>query len=98
MINAIQTAYYLRAMNPSETESLIQIASECGLDVEQFTADLASDNTEQTLMTEVSFARRAPIRGFPSLVLDVKKKQWSITLDYKDHQRSLSEINYLLSP
>ncbi|MEH6582582.1 MAG: DsbA family protein, partial [Halioglobus sp.] len=40
MIDAIQQAYYLRAMNPSDNSTLIALASELGLDVTQFSEDL----------------------------------------------------------
>ncbi len=36
MIHAIQNAYYLRAMNPSDTATLIELAGEIGLNKQQF--------------------------------------------------------------
>ncbi len=97
MINAIQKAYYLRAMNPSENQTLIQIANECGLDSQQFETDLGSKKTQQTLMDEVNFARQAPIRGFPSLVLQISSQHMPVTLDYKNHTVSLASIQQILA-
>lgn len=97
MITAIQKAYYLRAMNPSEVDTLVQLAEECHLDVEQFADDLASQQTEDTLQVEIDFSRNAPIRGFPSLLLESQGQFWVITVDYKNHLVSLGEINQALS-
>ena len=47
MIRAIQDAYYLRAMNPSDDSTLIALAVEQGLDEVQFVKDLASDQVRQ---------------------------------------------------
>ena len=42
MIDAIQRAYYLRAMNPSDLETLEALAEELGLDAERFAAEIRS--------------------------------------------------------
>jgi len=46
MIEAIQRGYYLRAMNPSEPETLAKLAGEIGLDVMEFSHGLLSVDTE----------------------------------------------------
>ena len=46
MIEAIQTAYYLKARNPSDRTTLIELAQDLGLDVEQFAHDLDHPNTQ----------------------------------------------------
>ena len=47
MIDAIQQAYYLRAMNPSDNSTLINLAEELGLNRHQFAADLRSPETSR---------------------------------------------------
>ena len=69
MIEAIQHGYYLRAMNPSETDILVQFADELSLDTAIFAEDLESSETHQKLSEQMVFTRQAPISGFPSLAL-----------------------------
>jgi putative protein-disulfide isomerase len=97
MINAIQNAYYLRAMNPSDLDTLEQLADELGLDVQKFQADIHSDEIESMLMEQVALARNSPIDGFPSLVLEKDGQQVPIIRDYKDHEPSIEHIRTLLS-
>lgn len=97
MIDAIQRAYYLRAMNPSDIETLEALASELGLDRERFDADIRSDEIESMLKADVALARRAPIDGFPSLVLELDGRQHVVTRDYLDHRPTLAHIEALLT-
>src|SRR5699024_9280996 len=97
MIEAIQKAYYLRAMNPSDDSTLITLAAELGLNPEAFATALASDHTQAELMKEISLARQLPIQGFPSLVLAHKGAHYPITLDYHSAATSLSQIKQTLN-
>lgn len=97
MIDAIQRAYYLRAMNPSDIETLERLAVELDLDVEQFSRDIHSAEIEEELQRQVDFARQSPIDGFPSLVMDVAGEMITVTRDYKDPQPTLDHIEQLLS-
>ena len=92
MINAIQHAYYLRAMNPSEPETLVQLAGELGMDKDAFRLALISEDTEKEFRRRVYFARRLLVRSFPSLVLKTDDRTGPITLDYQDYRVSLQEI------
>lgn len=92
MIDAIQRAYYLRAMNPSDNTTLITLAGELGLDSERFTSDLSSAATEKKLQDDISCTRSSPIQGFPSLALELDGQKVAIVQDYNSHQRSLDDI------
>jgi len=92
MIEAVQRAYYLRAMNPSDTDVLVQLAAELALDITQFNHDLEAEKTHQRLERQIGFTRSAPIAGFPSLVLEVAGQQWAVAVDYKDHHSTLEQI------
>lgn len=95
MIEAIQQAYYLRAMNPSETEVLVQLATEIGLHSRQFSDDLEAEKTYQQLAQQIDHTCAAPIAGFPSLVLDVAGQQQPVRVDYKDYRPTLAQIKAL---
>lgn len=97
MIDAIQRAYYLRAMNPSDIEILEQLAADLGLDTAQFASDIRSAAIEEDLQRQVDFSRQSPIDGFPSLVLELNGDLITVTRDYKDPQPTLDHIEQLLS-
>lgn len=97
MVDAIQRAYYLRAMNPSDLETLEVLAEELGLDGERFAADIRSEDTNTALLHQVQLARQSPIDGFPSLVLDIGGRLIPVTRDYKDYRPSLLHIEALVS-
>ena len=96
MNDAIQRAYYLRAMNPSDVDTLVQLATEMNLDVDRFTSDLASEKTAANLRQQIEFSRQSPIDGFPSLVLDVCGTLVSVQRDYQDPKPTLKHIGELL--
>ncbi|EED35941.1 dsba oxidoreductase [Luminiphilus syltensis NOR5-1B] len=97
MVDALQRAYYLRAMNPSDTAVHVQLAGELGLDIDRFTADLGSDSLQDEFTAELEFSRSLPIQGFPSLVLVHKGMAHSIELDYKDHRAALKQVDTILA-
>ncbi len=97
MTDAIQRAYYLRAMNPSDLETLELLAQELGLDGDKFAADIRSHNIEAELQQQVQFSRESPIDGFPSLVLELDGSMIPVTRDYTDPRPTLEHIDTLLA-
>jgi len=101
MIEAIQQGYYLRALNPSDLNMLIDLARELSeqelqtLNVEKFIKDISSEKIERELARQISLARKLSQQGFPSLVLEVNGLRHQIAIDYDDHQHTLAEINRL---
>ncbi len=96
MIHAIQKAYYLEARNPSDTETLVALASETGLEAKPFRRDLNSAETRQTLLDEIDHARRIGGRSFPSLFLDLHGSVWPVGVDYLRPEAVLEQIRSLL--
>jgi putative protein-disulfide isomerase len=96
MILAIQQAYYLQARNPSDDETLIQLADEIGLDAAGFEQDLNSHKTQETLLSEITQAGQLGIRSFPSLLLQTDKNTWPITVDYWTPESMLKTIHEIL--
>ena len=104
MIYAIQQAYYLRALNPSDDSVLLQVAEE-GLDAEQFKLALNSKETQNSLNKQIVLAKNGMVQGYPSLVLQYsepseqggeKIKQYPIPLNYKHYEVMLERINNVL--
>ena len=98
MILAIQQAYYSRAMNPSDTETLEALAEELNLDSDRFVADLRTADTEAELQRQVAFARSSPITGLPALVLGNGDQLTPLRLDYKDHTETLKHLFAIIRP
>lgn len=105
MVEAIQQAYYLRALNPSDKAVLIGLAKELSesqdkstlvFDISRFITDLSSEETEQALMQQIRFARELTHQGFPSLVLECNGVRHSIAINYQNHQATLAELNLLI--
>ncbi|QFU77838.1 DsbA family protein [Halioglobus maricola] len=96
MIDAVQQAYYLRAMNPSNNDTLVVLAGELGLDVDLFAAELLSAETESKLQMELSLRRELGVNSFPSLVLKVDDALYPIPVDYREHRPALAAIDSFL--
>ena len=98
MIDAIQQAYYLRALNPSDVDVLVRVATELSertsntLDVAQFITDINSSETNNELANQVSLARELTQQGFPSLVLEIDGVIQQIPRDYSDYKTTLAYI------
>jgi putative protein-disulfide isomerase len=92
MIEAIQEAYYLKAMNPSDSSTLVQLAKEIGMDEVKFERDLHSPKIEEDLMNELNLRRSIHVRSFPSLVLKYKKETYPINIKFGDHKEMLTQI------
>ena len=92
MIEAIQRAYYLRAMNPSDVSTLVKLACELNLDEDKFSVDISSEQTEQELQKQIQFVRNSPNRGFPGLLLNSGETLIPVEVNYKDAQPTLTVI------
>jgi putative protein-disulfide isomerase len=68
MFEAIQHAYYQEARNPSDFDTLTELAGEQSLDVARFAKDLVSDEAERALQEGFNVRRSLGVREFPSLV------------------------------
>ncbi len=96
IIDAIQHAYYLRAMNPSDDSTLIALATELGLNVERFSSDLHSADTQAALQENFALRRHIKVYSFPSLVLARGDKLTPIDVNYHSHVSCLDTIVALL--
>jgi len=97
MVLAIQKAYYLKARNPSDLDTLEQLAAGLGLNSESFRADMASLETETELQRQIQFTRASISSGFPSLQLEIGGRVHNISVDYENAAASLGEIRNHLS-
>ena len=92
MLFAIQQAYYLQAKNPSLQETLIKLAGDIGLNVDEFASKLNANDINRKFEEEITSSRQLPIQGFPSLVLEIDGQVKPIQLDYLDWEKTYTEI------
>jgi putative protein-disulfide isomerase len=97
MIHALQEAYYLRALNPSDLATLLQLADELSLDTKLLESDIKSEKLQIEFAEELAFAHSLPIQGFPSMVLLHNGNAHSIILDYRDHLVALEQVRMILT-
>jgi putative protein-disulfide isomerase len=95
MILAIQTAYYLQARNPANSSTLIELASEIGLDCALFSLDLESSSVHAALSKEIAFTRELAVNGFPALLLERAGIFTAISIDSFDSKAVLKQIKHL---
>ena len=93
MIDAIQHAYYLRAMNPSDNSTLIKLAGELGLDQKRFARDLTGPDIEAELEENFALRRSIGVYSFPSLVLARDNTLIPVPIDYRSWKPTLAIIN-----
>jgi len=93
MVQAIQRAYYQKALNPSLPETLQGCAREIGLDVAVFDRDLISPEIDDALQHEIRQARQLDVYSYPSLRLVHNNAVFSIPIDYLSHRTMRDEIN-----
>ena len=77
-------AYYLKARNPSDDDTLIELARDLGLDTGHFAEVLNSSETQAELLRQIEFSRRIGARGFPSLILEENGIYRALSFDYHE--------------
>ena len=92
MITEIQQAYYLKAQNPSDIDTLAQCAENIGLNKAEFIDAIAQVQQTQSLEKELAQARQLQLNSFPSLGLIVGNRIAHIELDYKSAKNMLQTI------
>jgi putative protein-disulfide isomerase len=95
MTARVQRAYYLETRNPSDNDTLIELAADIGLQAEPFAAALAAPATQQQLVEEIQASRRMGIDSFPSLAVQKADRLFHIGLNYTDAQAMLAQIESL---
>ena len=97
MIAAIQEAYYLRAMNPSEPDTLTELAAELGLDISRFARDFSAAKTDIEFRRQLQLRAELYVRSFPSLVLEHNSRRSLVKHDYHDYHVPLTQIRTIMN-
>lgn len=92
MLQAIQEAYYQKAQNPSDLETLCQLASELGLDSKGFLDNLNTESTQAELMVDINYSHRLGANSFPALFLQTESSVKGIPHHYTNADKILAAI------
>ena len=92
MTLAIQEAYYLEARNPSDYETLINLAEEIGADKNKFSKDVRSTETDKILEEEIKQSKSLDLKSLPSLLFIDGERKIRIEPDYLDAHVMLDQI------
>ena len=93
MAEAIQRAYYLEARNPSDMDTLLELATEIGLDQQRFSSQMFSKKTARTLFEDLQYCQQHGIQGFPFLGLELQNGLEVICAGYCDRDQLLQRCS-----
>jgi len=82
MFAGIQRAYYTEARNPSDVETLAEIATEIGLTDADFAARIDASEAHQALERDLELRGALGISGYPSVVLERDGQRSVLTRGY----------------
>ncbi|MDJ0834586.1 MAG: DsbA family protein [Gammaproteobacteria bacterium] len=97
MTYGIQQAYYLQAKNPSDLDTLTEVAVAIGLQSDAFVELMTAPRIQQLLEQELQQVSAIGVNSFPSIVLETAGRRHDIKVDYNSATRLLASIQQLLA-
>ncbi len=95
-IAGIQKAYYLDAQNPSDSDTLLRVAGEIGLDQERFAHDLDSAKVKNELQNHLQTTRQLGVQGFPCVIVQHDQSAHYLVQGYCDKNTLLNRWQAML--
>ena len=94
LFDAIQRAYYEEARNPSDLETLTQVAGTLSppLDVDRFERDIRSPEIEAQLQEGFNLRRSMGVREFPSVVVKRGEARMDIVRGWANEETALARL------
>lgn len=96
MTFGIQQAYYLQARNPSNLETLVEVAEAIGLNENEFKQQMTSPEISQQLNDELGRVHAKGIYSFPCLLIQQGHREQTIKADYLSAGHMLDDIKQFL--
>lgn len=97
IILAIQQAYYLRAQNPSDDDTLVQCAEDIGLDRTRFLDVYRSEQCNEAFIKEIQITHGIGINSFPSIVLARGKSRFNVPIEYNQADKLLDSLRQVVA-
>jgi putative protein-disulfide isomerase len=86
-LEALHVAFYLKGRDITQRATLVAVATELGLDGEDFARGFDSDETKQLTQHHFATALRFSVRAFPTVVLQQASQQVVLTQGYQPFDR-----------
>jgi putative protein-disulfide isomerase len=96
MFAAIQNAYYLKAQNPSDDQTLADLAADLGMNQTDFLRDLHSESTQAELDQDFELRRQLGASSFPSLGLQLEASVKFLHRGWADFDQLMESIRQLV--
>lgn len=96
MTSAIQHAYYLKARNPSDTSTLVELAIDLGLDEASFEALINSEENRARHMHQMAQSQELGVDSYPTLLLQTDERILRLPIDYNDADVTLRAIKSVI--
>ncbi len=96
MTTAIQKAYYTAARNPSDVETLLDLAESIALDKKEFEALINSDENRAEHRRQMEEAQSLGVDSYPTLLLQTGQQIGRLPLDYNNADATLKAIRSVI--
>ncbi len=94
---AVQLAFYLQQQDVRQKAVLQQLAGECGLDEAAFSRLFDDKKQHESTRKSFAFAKKAGVRGFPTLILSQNSQLQVLCRGYADFSTLQQQIDGLLA-
>ncbi len=94
--SAIQQAFYTRQIDVTQSDNLMQIAANLGINAKQFLRVFSSDAIKQKTLANFTKTKQWSITGFPSLVLQNNENYQLLTIGCCPAERLYHQIDKLI--
>jgi len=96
MIYGIQKAYYIDARNPSDKDTLVQMAGEIDLDKDKFSNDFNSAQVENEFQNQLQTTQRFGVQGFPCVIVQRDRNVRHLVQGYCDKETLLQRWQIMM--
>lgn len=93
---AIQTAFYTKTQDVTDTNCLQQLAVECGIDTEEFKSLFLDEKQHESTKKSFQFTKKAGVQGFPTLILNMQEQLHVITRGYQNYEGISASLDKFL--
>ena len=93
---SVQAAFYTKNQDVTDLYYLKQLATDCGLDAEEFEHLFLDDKQSASAKKSFEFTQKVGVQGFPTLILNIQNQLHVITRGYQDYQGISTSLDKFL--
>ena len=94
---SVQAAFYAINQDVTQASQLQQLATDIGLDGNEFIAVFNSENNKQATQKSFQFSRQAGVQGFPTLILNQGETLHVLSRGFQDYATLSGKLDQLLA-